>query len=178
MKDFIPYAIGIVIGVLALALIQTQCEPPKPEVVVRIDTVKGDSIKVIVTRPLVVEKIVYRNYPVPTDDSPCWGMLKAAYLDMDSIATVNWYLSELETEAKIEQGHVSGTIGWSTPRFLNKSTEGFFYDLRSTVTETHIYPERPRGFWDRFGYGPVLGLGVGTQGPDVFIGVGGFFDIR
>jgi hypothetical protein len=159
---------------------------PKPGIpIVQHDTthIKGDSIKVTVTRPVYVEKIVYREMPVPTDDSPCWPLLRAAYADLDSMAQQNWYLSELETEAQIETPTVKGRIGWSTPRFLNNGNEGFFYDLESIGTTTNTFPEPATvGFFSRFGYGLQGGAGwvaspMGS-GPGAYVGIGVHFDMK
>lgn len=182
MKDWIPYLIVLIVAFGAGMLVMHSCEKKPTPATVR-DTVYTNDDTVVITRivPVTRERIVYRDAPAPTDDSPCWPLLNLAYHELDSTAHRLWALSELEVDGRIESPGISGTIGWSTPRHL-ESGQGFTYDLRATQTTNTYLPPGSPSFFDRFGYGIHAGAGAaltptGTY-PALYVGVGVHFDFK
>jgi hypothetical protein len=178
MDKLIPYIIVTLVAFAAGAFAFKSCQSPKVETITNTVSKTDTLVRIVSVKPEVRERIVYREVPTQTDDSPCWPLLKAAYADLDEAVQQNWYLSELEVEGEIEQGPVTGRIGFSMPRFQN-SGQGFVYDLRAK--ETTIIQEPKVSFFDRFGYGLHVGAGAsltpaGTY-PSVYVGLGFQFDL-
>lgn len=173
---------SILIGIIALLLLVIggggwEIIRPKvktPEPVIHYETLtitKTDTM--IVKSPAkttYIDRVEYVMRDMAQDS--CCPNLERCFLD-------NFYLSNLETEIEktVEGGSVLAQ--WSTPMYL-ESGNGFHIEARFTPLPAQVVEiEKPRSFWDRFGYGLHGTAGMDTQGkPAAVVGIGLHFDMK
>jgi hypothetical protein len=171
MKDLIPYAIVAVVCLLSGLFAGKQCSDERLRIETDTLTVQGPPDTVVVTskpRTQYVVNIDTVKYFVNPDG------LQQCTDDLRRCEEERWYLSEIEAEATENTEDGEAFIQFSMPRFLGERESAFAY--RFTARQREPKQDGPT-FWQRFGYGPVVGIGITTRGADAFVGVGGFFDL-
>jgi hypothetical protein len=172
---------NLLIGIIALLLLligggawEIIRPKPKPEVITEYETLtvtKTDTMY-LKSPPKVFykDRVEYVMRDMPRDS--CCPTLERCFLDQ-------FFLSNLEAEVEKTVQGGSVLAQWSTPMYL-ESGNGFHIEARfSPLPAQVIEVEKPRNFFDRFGYGLHATGGIDTQGkPSAVVGVGFHFDAK
>ena len=169
---FIVALLLIVVGGTGWEIIRPKVKALEP--VIHYETLVVDQTDTI--RVISPPKVYYRDRVVTqiaeTPKDSCCTLLERCWLDQ-------FWLSNLETEVEktVEGGSI--TAQWSTPAYL-ESGNGFHIEARFTPLPAQVVEiEKPRSFWNRFGYGLHGTAGMDTQGrPAAVVGVGLHFDAK
>lgn len=170
----IPYAVTAILGIAIGAMLMRSCDSGKTTVHSDTLRVKGPGDTVIV-RTISPARIVYRDRMDTLRIVENWGgCCEEARKNYEQA----WYLSEVETEAEVNQQGVSGLVAFSMPRYL-ESGNGLLYDLKVQNTVETKYQNVPRSFWDKWvvTLGGGIGYGLTSGKPDVVIGLNAGYTI-
>lgn len=159
MKDIIPYAIVALISLGAGALLMNQCsKPEKITVTEQVLVTKYDTVKT-----LSPPKYIYRDrvkeitqYEYVTDP--------VARGVIDSLSMELWWCLQTETEASKKLPNGELLVGFSMPRFVQDQQTGLSIEYRQNPDTTQtMYVQTPRRWYERFGYGPQVGIGYANS---------------
>lgn len=173
MKDLIPFAIVALVCLGAGALLHKQCSSPEKVTVTQTQTVtKWDTIQTtspsrIIYRDRVKTEIVYEEITDPL-----------ARNAIDSLAMELWFCQEVEISAGKTLQHGRLDVGFSMPRFLTDPQTALDIHYQANPDTARIeYVTRERQWWQRFGYGPQVGIGMSGLGPSWYGGIGIHYDM-